>query len=313
MSIELVRSTGDALGRAERVAECDPLLPEYLTSIERYDQPRARFSLADEMVVERGTKADWDELHDLHYKAEKLPIGPRFWRLDLHGRTVGVLVTGTPKGMLRERHIVFPKIKPGAGETRSTNTARYKFINDNFRVISRFVVDTQFRGIGAGYRMMNLVARMEGNTFTEIQSSMSKFNLFGEKAGFRFVKPMNANKFEQVMKFFRKHFDANPQDFEAILIEFQSRDARSQEKLLEICKEFYMRNSALENTSNKGEGAERRVAAMTIRDVIKGIQQIGLASPMYGIYRCPDPKGTVPDRLPLTAFDRQLPGERLRQ
>src|SRR5690606_18742294 len=111
----------------------------------------------------------WDLLHDLHYKAEKLPVGPRFWRLDLHGETIGVLVTGSPKGMLRERHIVFPNLKPGAGETKLTNTNRYLYINANFRVISRFVIDTMYRGIGAGYRMMNLVSRMEGNTFMEIQ------------------------------------------------------------------------------------------------------------------------------------------------
>lgn len=281
------------------------------TLIERHTSPRASFALADDMIVSRGTKADWDLLHDLHYKAEKLPIGPRFWKLTLYGQTIGVLVTGTPKGMLRERHIVFPNLKPGAGETRLTNTNRYHYINANFRVVSRFVIDTMFRGIGAGYRMMNLVSRMEGNTFMEIQSSMSKFNSFGQKAGFRFVKPMNANKYDQVMKWFRLHFEASPQDFEAILIEAGSKSEADQAKLLEAAKDFYMRNSALENTSNGGSNAERRVAAMTIRDTIKGIQQIGLASPMYGIWKCPDPKGTVPEELSLLAFDRQGPTQKL--
>lgn len=281
------------------------------TLIERHASPRASFSLANDMIVSRGSKADWDLLHDLHYKAEKLPIGPRFWKLTLYGQTIGVLVTGTPKGMLRERHIVFPNLKPGGGETKLTNTNRYHYINANFRVISRFVVDTMFRGIGAGYRMMNLVSRMEGNTFMEIQSSMSKFNAFGQKAGFRFVKPMNANKYEPVMKWFRLHFEASPQDFEAILIEVASKSEADQARLLEAAKDFYMRNSALENTSNGGANAEKRVAAMTIRDTIKGIQQIGLASPMYGIWKCPDPKGSVPDELPLMAFDRQGPTQRL--
>ncbi len=278
----------------------------------RDDAPRAFFALSEEMVVERGTKADWDLLHDLHYKAEKLPIGPWFWKLTLHGQTIGVLVTGTPKGMLRERHMVFPKLKPGAGETPLTNTNRYHYINANFRVISRFVIDTMYRGIGAGYRMMNLVSRMEGNTFMEIQSSMSKFNSFGQKAGFKFVQPMNANKYEQVMKFFRLNFDSNPQDFEAIVNEVASRSPEEQAITLERCKEFYMRNSALENTSNGGAAAEKRVAAMTIRSTIKGIQQIGLSSPMYGIWKCPDPKGSVPQALPLMAFDWQGPNERFR-
>lgn len=286
---------------------------EFDTEIERIESQRPTFSLLEEMFVERGTSEDWRLLHDLHYKAEKLPIGPRFWKLTLHGETIGVLVTGTPKGMLRERHIVFPNLKPGAGETRLTNTNRYNYINANFRVISRFVIDTMYRGIGAGYRMMNLVSRMEGNTFMEIQSSMSKFNAFGQKAGFRFVKPMNANKYEPVMKFFRSHFTASPQDFEAILTEIAGKSEQEQQRLFETCKDFYFRNSALENTSNGGANMEKRAAAMSLRDVIKGIQQIGLASPLYGIWKCPDPKGSVPECLALTAFDRQGPNERLKQ
>lgn len=288
------------------------MLSDTETHIQRNDAPRASFALARDMQVERGSKEDWDLLHHLHYKAEKLPIGPRFWKLTLYGDTIGVLVTGTPKGMLRERHMVFPKIKPGANETKLTNTQRYVYINANFRVISRFVIDTMYRGIGAGYRMMNLVSRMEGNTFMEIQSSMSKFNAFGQKAGFAFVKPMNANKYDTVMKFFRLNFSSSPKDFEAVIAEIAAKDENEQARLFELTRDFYFRNSALENTSNGGAGAERRAAAMSQRDVIKGIQQMGLASPMYGIWKCPDPKGTVPQVLPLLAFDNQKPNERLK-
>jgi uncharacterized protein len=282
------------------------------THIQRNDAPRASFALARDMIVERGSKEDWDLLHHLHYKAEKLPIGPRFWKLTLYGETIGVLVTGTPKGMVRERHMVFPKIKPGANETRLTNTSRYVYINANFRVVSRFVIDTMYRGIGAGYRMMNLVSRMEGNTFMEIQSSMSKFNVFGQKAGFSFVQPMNANKYESVMKFFRLNFKSSPKDFEAIIAEIEAKAPYERERLMELTRDFYFRNSALENTSNGGAAADRRAASMTQRDVIKGIQQMGLASPMYGVWKCPDPKGSVPQSLPLLAFDNQKPRERLK-
>lgn len=287
-------------------------LPELEIILSRDPAPAPRFSLADDMIVQRGSKEDWDLLHDLHYKAEKLPIGPRFWKLSLHGQTIGVLVTGSPKGLLRERHLVFPKLKPGANETPLTNTNRYHFVNKNFRVISRFVIDTMYRGIGAGYRMMNLVSRMEGNTFMEIQSSMSKFNVFGQKAGFSFVQPMNANKYEPVMKFFRLHFSASPQDFEAIVAEIEAKPPEERDRLHQVCVDFYMRNSALENTSNGGANMERRAAAMGIRDAIKGIQQVGLASPMYGVWKCPDKPGSVPERLPLTAFDWQPPTAALR-
>jgi len=281
------------------------------TLITRNDSPRPYFSLMDEMIISRGTKDDWNLLHDLHYKAENLPIGPRFWKLTLHGETIGVLVSGTPKGMLRERHQVFPNLKPGSGDSYASNKHRYVYINANFRVISRFVIDTMYRGIGAGYRMMNLVSRLEGMTFMEIQSSMSKFNYFGQKAGFKFVKPANANNYDRVMKFFRANFGSNPQDFEALVNEFNELTPEHQEEMKSLLGSFYFRFSALENTSNAGANLEARAATMTARDLIKGIQQIGLASPMYGIWKNPDIGRELPDSLPLNAFDRQKPNERL--
>lgn len=294
-------------GKLTGASECVEL---YDTLIEREDAPAPCFSLLDSMFIEKGSIDDWHLLHDLHYKAESLPIGPRFWKLTLEGETIGVLVTANPKGLLKERHLAFPNLKPGAGDTKITNTYRYKFINANFRVVSRFVIDTMYRGIGAGYRMMNLVSRMEGNTFMEIQSSMSKFNLFGQKAGFRFVKPMNANKYEVGLKFFRTNFKSSPQDFEAILNELASKPADERARLLQLCKDFYYRHSALEKTGNNRDRGQERVDAMSERVIIKGLQQIVLASPMYGIWKNPDKGLSVPQRLPLTAFDWQDPNDR---
>lgn len=284
--------------------------------VTRFENPRARFTLAEDMWVERGTSADWELLHDLHYKAEALPFAPKFWRLVIGRDTIGVLVTGAPKGMLRERHIVFPNIKPTGNETKMTNTNRYKFLNKNFRVISRFVVDTMYRGVGAGYRMMNLVSRMEAAEIDkplkviEIQSSMSKFNVFGQKAGFKFAPPQNANKYDAGMKFFRSHFDATPQDFEAIVQEIEA--SSNPEKLAQACRDFYLRNSSNENTGAAREKAQAKVAAMSVRDLVKGIQQVSLASPMYGVWKAVDAPGTVPTRLPLLAFDCQGTSEPLK-
>lgn len=280
------------------------------TAFERNHAPRAHFPLLDEMFVEPGDKSDWDLLHDLHYKAEKLPFGPRFWKTTLHGETIGVLVVGLPNPMLRERFAIMPRLKLGA-DTKITNTARYNWINGNFRVISRFVFDTMYRGIGAGYRMMNLVSRMEGPTYMEIQSSMSKFNLFGQKAGFRFAPPQNAAKFDAGLKFFRGHFEANPADFEAIVREIESKSPHERDSLIEACRTFYLKSSARENTGAAREGARDRVNAMSVRDVIKAIQQVSLASPLYGVFKNPDKGRAIPRRLPLSAFDLQNPQEPL--
>lgn len=51
---------------------------------------------------------------------------------------------------------------------------------------------------------------------------------------------------------------------------------------------------------------------MDTREVIKAIQQIILASPMYGVYRNPDVGRQLPAQLPLTQFDKQKPTEPLK-
>jgi ABC-type ATPase with predicted acetyltransferase domain len=293
---------GKTAGASDEIEQCESL-------VQRVDAPVPCFSLLGDMFVERGEIADWNLLHDLHYKAENLPIGPRFWKLTLYGETIGVLVTANPKGLLKERHLAFPSMKPGSGDTKVTNTLRYKLINKNFRVISRFVVDTMYRGIGAGYRMMNLVSRMEGNSFMEIQSSMSKFNLFGQKAGFSFVKPSNSNKYLEGLKFFRTNFASSPQDFEAIVAELEAKTPAERERLLQVCKDFYYRHSALEKTGNNRDKGQGRVDAMTAHTIIKSLQQITLASPMYGVWKNPDRRIQIPQKLPLTVFDDQGPNE----
>ena len=286
--------------------------PGVTTLVRRDPAPRQRFSMLDEIFVERGDKSDWDQLHELHYKAEKLPIGPRFWKAHLDGKTIGVAVTGSPKGMLRERHLVFPFIRPGARETTLTNTQRYHYINGHFRVISRFVLDTPYRGIGAGYRVMNLVARLSGEHFMEIQSSMSKYNYFGQRAGFQFVKPQAANNRDKVLRFFRMHFRASPVDNEALMQEIAAKSPTEQEKIFLACQDFYFKNSALENTTHGGNMIADRMKTLNIRYLVRGIQQLGLASPMYGVFTNPDWKRTdLPAVLPLSAFDRQAPTARL--
>lgn len=273
--------------------------------IEYEPSPRPRFPLLAEMVVERGSKADWNLLHDLHYKAENLPSAPRFWKLTLHGETIGVLVTASPKGLLKERHVAFPILKPGGGDTYVTNKQRYVWLNANVRVISRFVLDTMYRGVGAGYRFQNLASRLEGFRFMEIQSSMSKFNFFAQRAGFRFVRPMNSNHYAQGLKFFRSHFAASPQDFEVIVAEIDGLEQGARNRILAETRLFYLRHSALENTGNNRARGQARVEAMPVNTLIKSLQQLILASPMYGVWEDPDLGRTLPARLPLIAFDNQ--------
>jgi len=281
---------------------------------ERDNAPRQKLSLLDEMTVQRGTIEDWRTLEALHYKQSgSLPAGSHHFTLKLGGELIGCLVMASPKLLLKERHVVLPKLKPTGQDNKMTNQFRMKWINANMSVVARVVVDTMYRGAGLAYRFTNIASRMEGKRFIEIQSSMSKYNLFAHKAGFHFVKPMRSNKYDVGIKFFRSTFASDPADLEAIIEEVMGKSDVEREAIIAATKSFYYSHSALEKTGKSlGGVGEARVAKMSFRDCLHALQQMVLASPLYGIYTNPDVgRKDMPEVVPLKAFDRQGVHERL--
>lgn len=280
--------------------------------IERNNSAVPRFSLMDGMRVERGTKQDWDELHDLHYKAENLPAGPRFWRcVTADGTLVGIVVFSTVSLLLAPRHQVFPKLKPG-NDSHFTNVHRATFLNANFRRAARIVTDTMYRGIGVAYRMVNLAMRMEGRRFIEIQSSMSKFNPFDVKAGFKHAHLKPAAAYVQGLKFMRSQFKSHPADHQAVMNELNSFSEEHRDRVMLAMQEFYYRHSAREKTGGNLNVGTGKVALMTPEHLLRELQQLVFASPVYGIWTNPDLGKEMPSSLPISAFDLQLPNEPLR-
>lgn len=283
----------------------------YETQTTLTPETRPSFPLMERMVVERGTADDWELLHHLHYKTEGNAVGTKYWRLALDGQTVGVLVLAQPTPLLKERHKAMEWYKPG-GDTHASNVARYKAVNDYFTVVSRLVLDTVFRGVGVSYRFQNLVARMSGKKFVEIQSAMSKYNAFAQRAGFRFVEPMRSNTFEQGVRFFRLNFESHPADSVAILAELDAMRPKLREMTIRDMREFYFAKSQREKTGARQKFGTSRVEQMPVPDLLKQLQQLVLGAPLYGNYVNPDwGRADMPDRLPLLAFDRQKPGEEL--
>lgn len=284
--------------------ECNPLFDDW--DIERHISS-PKLSLLDEMTVQRGTIEDWRTLEDLHYKQSgSLPAGSHHFTLKLGDELVGVLVMASPKLLLKERHVVLPKLKPTGQDNKMTNQFRMKWINANMSVVARVVVDTMYRGAGLAYRFTNIASRMEGKRYIEIQSSMSKYNLFAHKAGFQFVKPMRSNKYDVGLKFFRSTFDSDPADLEAIIEEWSNKDPIERAAVEKATKDFYYAHSALEKTGKSlGGVGEARVAKMSMRDCVHALQQMVLASPLYGIYTNPDAGSALPEVVPLTWFDNQ--------
>jgi uncharacterized protein len=283
-------------------------------SVDRIEAPRPVLSLLDEMTVQRGTIEDWRTLEALHYKQSgSLPAGSHHFTLKLGDELIGVLVMASPKLLLKERHVVLPRLKPTGQDNKITNQFRMKWINANMSVVARVVVDTMYRGAGLAYRFTNIASRMEGKRFIEIQSSMSKYNMFAHKAGFEFVKPMRSNKYDVGIRFFRSTFQSDPADLEAIIEEVMSKTEVEREAIIAATKLFYYSHSALEKTGKSlGGVGEARVAKMSFRDCVHALQQMVLASPLYGIYTNPDVgRKDLPDVIPLTWFDKQTPKERL--
>lgn len=280
--------------------------------IERPTEWPNRFSMLEEMRVERGTSEDWEALHELHYKSEGGVVGPTYYRCMLADQLVGVVVLSSPKLLLGGRNLVFPKLKPG-NDNKRTNTHRAHYVNRQFSVNSRTVVDTLFRASGVSYRMLNLAARLHGKRYLEIQSSMSRFNPFAIRAGFRFVRLKNANAYEKGLVFMAQHFETHPGDLEGLLGELEGFSAHAKERTLKEIREFYYRHSAMEKTGgNLGMGTSK-VEAYSPRELLKKLQQLLFAAPMYGVYRNPDEGRELPLSLPLVAFDEQPTDEPLRR
>lgn len=266
---------------------------------------RGKFELLDRMYVERGDKSDWELLHHLHYKSDGDIKGARFYRLGLEGETIGVAALTLTRPLIKERHAAFPKLKPRSDDNRFSNTHRYNWVNENIRIIARLVLDTMFRGVGASYRFQNIVSRMSGFRIIEIQSSMSKYNLFAQKAGFTFVRPMRSNKYDVGMRFFKSTFASHPADTAGLIEEIMAIPEPQREKFLEKVRLFYFRNSARERTGTASKLGMSRVNDYEPKELVRHLQQLVLATPLYGFYMNPDFGRDMPERIPLSAFDRQ--------
>ena len=288
---------------------------ENLVTITRFDGQVGVFNLLSDMIIERGDSEDWDKLSALHYKTHKIPAGSRIYRCRLGDETIGVCSLGYPRLTLRSRRFVMPNLKTGGrlnGFTKVVNSSRAKWLNANMRVNGRVVVDTMFRGAGIAYRMQNLTFRMEGIRYVEFQSSMSKYNKFAEKAGIVMAKPQRGNIYELGMEFFRTHFESHPADYEAVTNEVERLPKFLKVRVDTAIRKFYCTHSSIENAGVGGNiKAAKKIAAMPLNEIIKNLQQLVFASPLYGIYENPDCGRELPDRIPLLAFDNQRTDEPL--
>ncbi len=282
--------------------------------VERRATPsKHRLSLLPHIYVERGTKSDWDLLHELHYKAENLGIGPRVYRCVLEGQVIGVGVMTVPKMLLSGRNKVFKHLRPNVNgrDTKLVNRHRAMWLNAHSCTNSRLVLDTMYRGAGIAYRMQNLMMRMTGRRYVEFQSSMSKFNPFAAKAGMKFTEPSRSANYASGLAFFRRWFVSVPVDHVGIMQELAAYPESVRNKIVAEMRKFYYKCSSMEKSGDNRANGTSRVDNMDVSYLLKSLQQLVFASPLYGVFTNPDfdleknkPSIMLP-RLPLMAFDNQ--------
>lgn len=275
-------------------------------AVTRCEPQAGIFPMLAAMHIERGSKDDWEALHEFHYKSDGSSGGGRFYRIMFGERLAGVAMFRYPRGLLRDRHRLFPDLGPEPGrDTHLTNVYRFKYLNQRFTLNARTVCDPLFRGIGLGYRLLNLASRMEGREYCEIQSSMSRFNEFAHRAGYRFVTPSKHGSHDEIVALYARWFDSNPIDQITVVEEFERMKPAIQTKVLAEMKRTYWKNSALSQTGKNLRKGMATVEHLTIKEVVKGLNQLAFASPLYGVYKNPDFGRELPARLPILAFDWQ--------
>jgi hypothetical protein len=176
---------------------------------------------------------------------------------------------------------------------------------------SRLVLDTMYRGAGIAYRMQNIMMRMTGCRFVEFQSSMSKFNPFAAKAGMRFTKPRRSANYAKGLAFFKRWFVSMPMDYVGIKGELDTMPAAVRDKCVLEMRKFYYTCSSMEKSGDNRANGTSRVDAMEVDKLLKSLQQLVLASPLYGLFENPDHGLALPKRIPLLAFDEQGLDEQL--
>jgi ABC-type ATPase with predicted acetyltransferase domain len=126
------------------------------------------------------------------------------------------------------------------------------------------------------------------------------------------VQPEPPKHKDAAVALYRRWFDSEPSDQVSLLEELEAMTSVVRERVLRDLRTFYYKHSALEKTGKNRDNGTTRVDAMSAKDLIKNLNQMAFAVPLYGVYRNPDYERELPKQLPLVAFDWQAPDEPLK-
>lgn len=130
-------------------------------------------TLVREMRIEEGSREDYEELVQFHYRQGGCPPIRKVFRMKRGDELVGVIVYCYPPISCIGRKKAF----------RRHFTAQE--VNEKFAIISRVVLHPKYRTIGLGAKLVRETLPLVGLPFIEAIAVMAQYNPFFERAGLR--------------------------------------------------------------------------------------------------------------------------------
>jgi GNAT superfamily N-acetyltransferase len=144
-------------------------------------------SVMDRLIIDRASKAAYEQLAQWHYRSEKLgPYTAIFGARDPRSNAwAAVIVYAMPQigSAVRAKAMAAISRSESRPVILESIAERIKWLNANVRCISRVVVDPRYRGMGLAVRLVRETLPLAGVHVVEALAAMGNINPFFEKAG----------------------------------------------------------------------------------------------------------------------------------
>lgn len=233
--------------------------------------PRSRaISFSRRLVVERGSKRDYEAFRAMHYRlTDELGFVDKVFvlREGRDGELLGIVVYSHPPLELTLRNQV----------TKGRFLRNPRRLNREMRILRRLVVHPDVRGCGLGHRLVRRTLPQVGTPFVECLASMGEVNPVFEKAGMKRIGTCAAPPAR-----IRMLSEVESMDVDPYAREFVAQVARRPRLRRLVARFVYQWYQA---TTGNGEQRVARQSPEFLAQTFRGL--IGVR-PVYFLWRKPD-------------------------
>jgi len=137
-------------------------------------------TLTKQITIQQGTKQDYQQLSQFHYRTTRLPPTRKIFTLKHKNQLCGIIVYSYPTPTS------FGRSKVWKGTIKQLQT--------EFSAISRVIIHPKYRSIGLGEKIVHDTLPQAGTPHIETVAVMAKYNPFFEKAGMQKITQSTPSK-----------------------------------------------------------------------------------------------------------------------